>query len=63
MSLQLEDFFYGAGKDSGEPEGKLEAGDVTLAFDRINALSGDADGVCELFLGPSAGDAELLDTV
>jgi len=53
----------GALKNACEGEGKLEAGDVTIAFDGVDALAGNANGVGELFLCPAADGAEFLDAI
>ena len=60
----------GAGSQAGraaeharDDECERQAGDVTLALDRVDALARDADGVGELLLGPSEPGAELLHAV
>jgi len=50
-------------KNAREGEGELEAGDVAVTFDGVDALAGDANGVGELFLCPAAGCAEFLNAI
>jgi len=63
LALQLEDFIGWAGEDTRKDEGKFEAGDVAVAFDGVDALAGDADSLSQLLLCPTAGVAEVLDSV
>ncbi len=59
----MEDMVGGAGKDLSECEGEFKAGDVAIAFDGVDALAGDADGVGELLLGQAASGAKLFNSI
>ena len=63
MALQLKDLVGGAGKDEGKGKGEFETGDVAVSLDGIDALPGDADGLGELLLRPTAGGSKFFDSI
>ena len=51
------------GEHAAEPERQVQARDVAIALDRVNALPGYTDGVCKLLLGPAASVSKLFHTI
>src|SRR5688572_4572228 len=61
--LQREDLVGGTAEHLREGQGQQEARHVTVALDRVDALSRDADRVGEVLLGPALLGAEFFDSV
>lgn len=47
-------------KDLGKGQRQGQAWHVAIAFDRVDALTRDAYGLCKLLLGPPPGHAKLF---
>ena len=53
----------GAGEDAREDQCKLEAWNIAVALDGVDALAGNTRSLRELLLRPTAGGTKLFDSV